>query len=224
MHLVFAGHRANLDRGDQLGPELQGLEVAAVGQVRPGEPGGEPHVVLDPRAGAGLAARAEAVEDDRGQPLGGTVDGRGEARRARPRRSPGRTARCGSGASGRGTRPAGSPWGAAPRAPVAGHERQLIRLDAQRLHGGLTLRLVGVDPGMRHLVLVEELADERQVGIAEVPEDAHADEAGSFEHDPARLERLQQLVAQVGDFLDDPAQFRLADAVGPDMPPWRRPR
>ena len=81
VHPVLAGHRANLDRGDELGPEFQGLEVAPVGQIRPGQSGGESHVVLDPRAGPRLTARAEPVEDDGGQPLGGTVDGRGEAGR-----------------------------------------------------------------------------------------------------------------------------------------------
>ena len=72
---------------------------------------------------------------------------------------------------------------------------------------------------MRHLVLVEELADDRQVRVAEAPEDAHADEPGPLQHDPARLERLEQLVAEVGDLLDDPAQLGLADAVGPGLAP-----
>ena len=37
-------------------------------------------------------------------------------------------------------------------------------------------------------------------------EDPNADEARPLEHDPARLERLEQLVAQVGDLLDNPPQ------------------
>ena len=217
--LVFAGHRANLDRGDQLGPELQGLEVAPVGQVGPGQAGGESHVILDPRAGPGLATRAEPVEDDGGQPLGGAVDGRREAGRAGS--DDHQVERLGAdlalqaqalGQPGdRGARRA--------RAPVAGDERQLIRADSERLQCGLALGVVGVDPGMRHLVLVEELADDRHVRVAEVPEDAHADEPGPLQHDPARLERLEQLVAQVGDLLDHPAQLGLADAVGPGLAP-----
>ena len=79
--LVLAGHGADFDRGDELGPEFQGLEIAAIGQIRPGQSGGESHVILDPRAGPRLATRAEPVEDDGGQPLGGAVDGRREARR-----------------------------------------------------------------------------------------------------------------------------------------------
>ena len=84
VRLVLAGHRSYLDRGDQFGPELQGLEVAPVGQVRAGKAGGESHVILDPRAGASLAARAEPVEEDSGEPLGGTVNGGREAGRPGP--------------------------------------------------------------------------------------------------------------------------------------------
>ena len=58
-------------------------------------PAGESQVVLDPRAGPGLAARAEAVEDEGGEALRGAVDGRRQAGRPGRRRSPGRTARCG---------------------------------------------------------------------------------------------------------------------------------
>ena len=72
---------------------------------------------------------------------------------------------------------------------------------------------------MRHLVLVEELADDRHVRITEVPENAHADETGPFQHDPARLERLEQFVAEVGNLLDHPTQLGLADAVGPARAP-----
>ena len=42
MHLVLAGHRADLDRGDQLGDEFQGLQVTAVGEVPPLNPAGNP--------------------------------------------------------------------------------------------------------------------------------------------------------------------------------------
>src|SRR5262245_21508835 len=57
----------------------------------------------------------------------------------------------------------------------------------------------------------------RQVRVAEVPEDSHADVARPLQHDPARLEGLEQLVAEVGDLLEDPAQVALADAVGPGL-------
>ena len=77
---------------------------------------------------------------------------------------------------------------------------------------------------MRHLVLVEELADLRQVRVAEVPEDAHADETGAFEHDPARLERLEQFIAEVGKLLDDPSQVGLGSRSRPGTLPWHRPR
>ncbi len=66
VHLVLAGHAASLDRGDKLGPELEGLKVATVGEVSSGQPGGESHIVLDPRACPGLTTRAEPVENDGG--------------------------------------------------------------------------------------------------------------------------------------------------------------
>ena len=217
VHPVLAGHRADLDRGDELGPELQGLEVAPVGQVRPAQAGGESHVVLDPRAGPRLTARAEPVEDDGGQPLGGAVDGRRQA--GRPGPDDHQVERLGADLTlqAEALGQPGDRGARRTRAPVAGDERQLIRRDPQRFHGGLAVRLVGVDPGVRHLVLVEELADDRQVRIAEMPEDAHADEPGPLQHDPPRLERLEQLVAEVGDLLDHPAQLALADAVGPAL-------
>ena len=219
VHFVLAGHRANLDRGDELGPELQGLEVAPVGQVRPGQSGGESHVILDPRAGPRLTTRAEPVEDDGGQPLGGTVDGRRESGRTGSDDHQVEWLGANLTLQAQALGQPGDRGARRSRAPVAGDERQLIRADPQRLQSGLSLRLVGVDPGMRHLVLVEELADDRHVRIAEVPEEAHADETGAFQHDSARLERLEQLVAEVGDLLDHPAQLGLADAVGPARSP-----
>ena len=89
----------------------------------------------------------------------------------------------------------------------------MIRGDPQRLHGGLAVRLVGVDPGVRHLVLVEELTDLRQVRVVVVAEDADTDEPRSLQQAPPRLERLEQLVAEVGDLLNDPPQLTLTDAV-----------
>src|SRR5271165_5417128 len=43
----------------------------------------------------------------------------------------------------------------------------------------------------------------------------NADEAGPLQHDPARLKRLEQLVAEVGNLLEDPAQLARGDAVRP---------
>ena len=71
---------------------------------------------------------------------------------------------------------------------------------------------------MRDLVLVEELADDRQVRIAQRSDDAHPDEAGTLQQDPARLERLEQLVAEIGDLVNHPAQVAGPDTVGPASP------
>ena len=90
-----------------------------------------------------------------------------------------------------------------------------MRLDSQRFQRGLTLCFVGVDPGVRHLVLVKELADNRHIRITKMPEKANADKTGAFQHDAARLECIKQFVAEVGNLLDHPAQLGLADAVSP---------
>ena len=219
MELLLAAHRTNLDRRHQLGTEFQGLEVTPVGQIRTGQARGETHVVLDPRAGPRLASRAEPVQDDRGEPLGGAVDRRREAggtgsndhqiewlRADLPLQ-----AQALGNSTDRGPR--------RPRAPVAGDERQLLGGDPQRLHRCLAVRIIGIDPGVRHLVLVEELTDLRQMPVTDMAEDANADETRLLQHDPARLERLEQLVAEVGDLLDDAAQLALADAVGPGFAP-----
>ncbi len=225
VHLVLAGHRADLDRGDQLGPELQGLEVAPIGQVRPGQAGGEPHVVLDPRAGPGLAARPEPVEDDGGQPLGGAVDGRREPGRAGA--DDHQVERLGADLplQAEALGQPGDRRPRRPRAPVAGHERQLVGRDAPATP--CAARPAGSSASIQvcgTLFLSKNSRISVRSGSPRCPKTRTPTKPGPLQHEPPRLERLQQLVAEVGDLLDHPAQLGLADAVGPDRPPRRRPR
>ena len=69
------------DRGDHPGAELEHLQNAARRQVGPAQPGGEADEVLDARGAAGLPARPELVQQQRGKPLGRRVHGRGDSRR-----------------------------------------------------------------------------------------------------------------------------------------------
>jgi hypothetical protein len=71
---------------------------------------------------------------------------------------------------------------------------------------------------VRHLVLIEKLTNDGRIRITKVPEDAHAGETGGLEHDPASLERFEQLVTEVGSLLDDAGELARADAIGPNSP------
>ena len=69
-------------RGRRARTELASLGDRAAGQLRAADPGREAEVVLDPARGPGLAAEHGALDHERIQPLGGTVDGGAEAGRA----------------------------------------------------------------------------------------------------------------------------------------------
>ena len=73
----------DLDADEDLCAEAQRLLVGSAGQLRAADALREARVVLDPRAGAGLAAGSHAFENDRAQPLGRGVDRSGEPRGAR---------------------------------------------------------------------------------------------------------------------------------------------
>lgn len=218
MQPALGGQLPDLDRRDQLGAELQGLEVAAIGQVGAGQAGGEAHVVLDLRAGPRLAARAEAVQHDRAQPFRRPVDRRGQPRR--PRADDHEVERLGADPPLQ-PEALGDPRDARPRRarPLAADDvRELVAGDVQPGQGrpaGLVLR---VDPGVRHLVLVEELADRVDLRVAQRPEHPDADEPRPLEHLPADLERLDQLVAQVGQLADHPPELLGRHAIRPTCP------
>ena len=64
--------------GEELGAEAVGLEEGALGELVAGEALGEAEIVLDARAGAGLAADGVGLDDKGAQAFGGAVDARGE--------------------------------------------------------------------------------------------------------------------------------------------------
>ena len=68
----------DLDADEDLCAEAQRLLVGSAGQVRAADALRKARVVLDPRAGTGLAARGYAFQNDRAQPLGRGVDRSGE--------------------------------------------------------------------------------------------------------------------------------------------------
>ena len=83
--------RRGVDPRDRPGDEDLGAEPArllqrAARELVARDARREAEVVLDPRRGAGLAARRLALDHDRPQALRGAVDGRGQARPARRRR------------------------------------------------------------------------------------------------------------------------------------------
>ena len=78
----FLPQRRGGARGAEVSAELLRLHKGSLSQVAARDPGGEPEVVLDPRAGAGLTAGCDAVDAQGSEPLGGAVDGGGQSGRA----------------------------------------------------------------------------------------------------------------------------------------------
>ena len=116
VHLPRAPASMRVDRArhEDLRAEPPRLLQRAAGQLVARDAGREAEVVLDPRRGAGLAARRLALDDDRAQALRRAVHRGGQPRRAgaddRPCRTRARAARCRGPAA---RRPGGA--GAAPR-------------------------------------------------------------------------------------------------------------
>lgn len=65
-----------------MGAELFGLRESARGELLAGDAGREAKVVLDPGAGAGLAAGSVRFQDQHVEPFGGRIHGGGQSRRA----------------------------------------------------------------------------------------------------------------------------------------------
>jgi hypothetical protein len=69
-------------RAGEVGAELLRLHDRPLGQLAARDPGREPEVVLDPRAGSCLAADRDHLDTQGPKPLGGAVDRGGQAGRA----------------------------------------------------------------------------------------------------------------------------------------------
>ena len=107
---------------------------------------------------------------------------------------------------------------------VASHERQVVGTDSERLHRRPAVFVFHIDPGMRNLVLVEELTNGRQFAVAERSKHTHANESGTLENRPPRQKGFEQLVAQVGNLLDHPAAARCWECNKPGSLPGHRRR
>ena len=214
------GHRSDLDRGDELGPELQGLESSrdwrgprrsgrrgipcnsrSASSSPPGRPG---------RSGRGRSSTGPPRRRRRPPP----------GRPARRRRSRGRTARRGSAASGRGTRPASSPSGRGrPSAPVARDERQLIRRALRAT--SIAARPAGSSTSTQvwgTLFLSKNSRISVRSGSPSCPKTRTPTNPDRSSMTPPGLEGFEKLVAEVGDLLDDPPQFLLATQYGRTFP------
>ena len=74
--------RGDRPAGEEAGAEPDGLVAGSLGEPHAGDAAREAEVVADHRAGAGLAADSLGLQHDRGQSLGGAVDGGREPGRA----------------------------------------------------------------------------------------------------------------------------------------------
>ena len=165
VHVVFNSHFPHFHGGHKLGPEFQALKVATVGQVGPAQASRKSHVILDAQAGAGLTTRAKPIKYDGREPFRRSIDGCGQARRSTSHNHQIEWLSANLTLEAQTFRESGDrrSW---RRSAVAGDEGQLIRSDAQRLEGDLSLFLVGIDQRVRHPVLIEELANNRHVWVA----------------------------------------------------------
>ena len=179
-------------------PNFRACVIALAVSSEPLMPGREAEVVLDPARRARLAAERAALDDERVEPLGRSVDGRAETRRAAPddhevdllarselepdAERPGHLA----GRRIAQLRPAGQP-----------HQRQLVVTKAfdQRDRRDV-LRATRVHPRGRQPVAAGELDHpSRRVGRLR-PDDVHADALAALQPLAAGDERRQQEVAE----------------------------
>ena len=165
----------HLARGVDAGAQPAGLQGGAVGQLAAREPVGEPDVVLDQRARAGLAAGGDRVERHGVEALGGPVHGRGQ---------PGRAAahddevervagRCLEGQAEVFGQLAG---GDTRQRDVGEHDRRDVAGAAQpepRDHDLGVVGLVEVDPGVGHPRAGDERPQGQRLGREPRAVDAH---------------------------------------------------
>ena len=196
MSNVRAGDR----RGDgQARAELVGLHDGALRQLAAGDAGGEAEVVLDAHAAAGLAPGRRALQHHRAQPFGGAVDRRGQPRRPGPDddqvvhrllQRPAE-AECFRQLAVRGI---------AQEQLVAPGDHGRVGLGQPELLEQLVHLRVGlqVQPGERHAVLGQEIADPEGVLRVARADHAQAGEVPRLAQElPAGDEGLQDDVAQL---------------------------
>ena len=192
--------RPHRNRDHHLGAELLGLDEGPPGQRLSGNPGRKTEIVLDARAGAGLAAVGPAVEDRDGKTLRSRIDRRCEPRRA--------------GADhGHVEGAAGFPVSAEPDDPRHGAFRRIaqhgaIRADHQRqvrrrwIASRHELRRLGVDGGIEDMVRMavagEEIPKPQHVGRMGRADQHKAAGRALDEADPPQDERADDALAEIG--------------------------
>ena len=201
-HLAAVGQRHDAVRvlapeprdalADQhLGPEAAGLRHSPLREIRPCDAARKAQVVLDHRAGSGLAARRVLLDQQGVQPLGRRVHGVREPRRP--------AADDDDVVEGKGRR--GMEAGLRRQLGVARgdhaapvreqHDRQARRLPCDRREQLAALRvLLDVDPLVGHLVAGQELASREALRGPARAEDADALEGRAG----ARRPPLEQIV------------------------------
>ena len=204
-------------RDGEPGAELLRLDLGAAGQGLAGDSGGKAEVVLDLRAGAGLAAGRVALDHDGLQALGGRVDGRREA--GWPGADDGDVEDLGVIEMLRHAEVVGQGREArvAQQAVVgADDDRQLARLQGEAFEeaAGIGVAL-GVEQPVRVAVAGEELGQAMGVAAVAGADDDHASLAVPDQADAAQDEGAHHDLADVGLVGDQPAELRPVHAHDP---------
>ena len=162
----------DLPGDEDLGAEPARLLQRAARQLVARDARREAEVVLDPRRGAGLAARRLALDHDRAQPLRSAVHRGRQPGRARRRRSPCRTrrppARCASPSSSATRRSCGRTTVLPPTTRIAGQSPS-AGSGPPHCSASRPARRAGATE--RDLVAVEEAPQLRAGGIPALPDD-----------------------------------------------------
>ncbi len=179
--------------------ELVSLDQRASGQVGPGQPGREAEIVLDPGTRSRLAADGNPVEQDGVQALGCPVHGGGQSGRAGPddHQVEDRTGRCGE----RQPEVLGDDArrGVAQDRRRGDHDRQVGDARVDRPGQGLPLRLLEVQPQVRHTLARGPVSQRVGTGGEPAAEDLQAAGAIVAEQPFApHHERAQDEIGQRG--------------------------
>ena len=189
-----------LDRDHDVGAEFLRLVEGARGQRLAGNAGRKTEIVLDPRAGAGLAAEGARIEHRDREAFGGRID-RG--------REPGRAAAddrdvvdlvLGRPPIMPSARASSDSLGIAQHGAVDGHDQRPIRRRrriARDQFGGVVIAL-GIEQMMRIAVAGEETLQADDAGRIRRPDQHRTADAGLDQTDAAQDQRAHDALAKIG--------------------------
>ena len=184
--------------------ELVRLDHRLLGEFAAGEAGGEPEIVLDAHAAAGLSARRRPLENDGVEAFRGAVDRRRQPRRAGADDGQVVDRALERLADARAVRQLAV--GRIAQHVRGAHDDRRLRfgdaeVSEERVDIGVRLE---IGPGEEHQVLRQEVADAK--GVRRVARADHADarERAGLAHElAARHERAQDDVAEIRALIDD---------------------